>query len=666
MKKISRRGFLKVTGAAAAGSVLAPTLSAWTLPSSLEKYEQYTGDIVLLLCNDIHSNLGTSKTMNPDGSTSVIGGVARMAAAQVRERRKAIGKSLTLDGGDYSQGTPYQDGYQKGWEILALAAMQVDFTTLGNHEFDVGDQAIENSWVNARKNRWSYGVYRKLPQLLVSNMFIKYDADGNEIQYTEADINPADITTNAFGYGEYAQTGAVNYAIKRVNGHKVGLFGLEGAESYGYCKNSDLTRMDCIAVANRYAKFLKQEMGCDLVIAVSHCGDEEDLATAAASEGYLDVIQNAHGHVRYEKPVVENGVILMSTGCYSQNLGVLSLAKTAAGWTWVPGETKCYELTEAFDLDDPRDLSAESRAYKEVSELIARFDEELVADGGYFSSLGLEGVGPNTVVMQIPTGYDFILYENGSGVGYTYVQSPVTAFICDAFNYAAGSQVSFVFAGYVRTALYQGEFTVEDAFNEQSTGESAIDHSAGSSLVVCDLSGIQLAGICLFDAMCSGVTAGGTLYGGAGTLHTGNMRYKYTVADRKISCDVSSIEVYSPDTDTWEPLDFAKAYSCSFTFESSQNMVSYMPMLTRMLGGTAIPFAPYDAVTGTYAEVPADNTSEEYYAFWAPYCQGVGILEGTDYELKSWTALYYYADSMGGTLSDAYTPEKLVQTRIPG
>ena len=70
-------------------------------------------------------------------------------------------------------------------------------------------------------------------------------------------------------------------------------------------------------------------------------------------------------------------------------------------------------------------------------------------------------------------------------------------------------QVSFVFGGYVRTALYQGDFTVADAFNEQSTGESAIDHSAGSSLVVCDLSGSQLASICVFDAACSGVTPQG-------------------------------------------------------------------------------------------------------------------------------------------------------------
>lgn len=621
--------------------------------------EQYTGDLVLLFTNDMHSNLGSSKIMNSDKSTSVVGGVARMAAAMEIEREKAVGKLLALGGGDFSQGTPYQDGYQKGWEILALASLGLDYTTLGNHEFDVGDQAIENSWVNAEANRAKYDVENALPQLVISNMFIKYDADGNVIEYSEKDIDPADLSTNAFASGEYAETGAVNYAVTELNGYKIGLFGLEGENSYGYCKNSDLTRMDCIATANIYSRYLKEVEGCDIVIAISHCGDVEDRAIAAASEGYLDVIQSAHEHSLYAEPAVENGVIIFSTGCYAQHVGVLSLAKTDSGWTYVPEETVAYELTDAFDYTDETDMTAPAQAYRRLAALVAQFDQELVAPDGYFSKLGLNGVTSDTVIMSIEKGYDFI-QANG---GYTYIQSPVTAFIGDAFNYASGSQVAFFFGGYVRTPLYTGDFTVADAFNLQSTGESAVDHSAGSSLVKCDLSGLQLAAICLFDAMCSGVDADGVLYGGAGTLHSSGMRYVYSVADGKISCDVTTIEIYNSETDTWEPLDWTKAYSCSFTFESSQNLVSYIPMLTGMLS-ESVPFAPYDEETGTYAEIPADNTSEEYYAFWAPYCVDQGVLEGTGLELKSWTALYYYALTMNGTLSDYYTMENLTQTRI--
>lgn len=188
--------------------------------------EPCKGDVVLLLSNDIHSNLGPSKQMGQDGVTHVTGGVARMAAAQAQIRRRAAGKYLTLDGGDFSQGTPYQDGYQKGWEILALAQMEVDFCTLGNHEFDVGDQAVANAWSAARDNALRYGVDHSLPQLLVSNLFIKYDAEGHEIRYTAADIRPEDLSTNPFGSGTYGHVGAKNYVVKRVGEHLVGLFGL--------------------------------------------------------------------------------------------------------------------------------------------------------------------------------------------------------------------------------------------------------------------------------------------------------------------------------------------------------------------------------------------------------------------------------------------------------
>lgn len=663
MKKISRKSFLKTAAALAAGTVVTPVLGGWTLPEATQA-EPYQGDVVLLLSNDIHSNLGPSKQMGPEGTTQITGGMARMAAALAQLRQRAAGKYLTLDGGDYSQGTPYQDGYQKGWEVLALAELGVDFCTLGNHEFDLGDQAAANAWHAAQNNALRYGVENALPQLLVSNLFIKYDANGAEIPYTAADIQPENVSTNAFGAGPYGLAGAKNYAVKRVGGHLVGLFGLLGDQAYGYCKNSDLKRMDCSKVANVYARFLKEQKGCDLVIALSHCGLEEDLATAAASEGWLDVIQSAHSHLRFDQPRTENGVILMSSGCYAQNLGVLSLQKTPEGWRWVEGESCCLTLDERFDHPDPLDTTPAGQNWRRMQELIRRYDEELVAPGGYFSKLGLEGLTPDSVVMQVPAGYDYLLYENGQSLGYTYHQSPVTAFICDAFNFAAGSQVSFAFGGYVRTGLHPGEFTVADAFNQQSTGESALDRSAGSSLAVCTLSGAQLAALCVFDAVCAGVSPGGQLYGTAGTVHTGNLRYRYLPLGRKkILCDLHSIQVYDPERDVWEKLDYDKGYRTAFTFEATQNLVGLMEDTTRKLTGKGIPFAPYDEATRTYAQVPRDTTSEEYYAFWAPYCRGQGVLEGTNYELKSWTALYYYAASMGGTLSDQYAPEKLVQTR---
>ena len=56
--------------------------------------------------------------------------------------------------------------------------------------------------------------------------------------------------------------------------------------------------------------------------------------------------------------------------------------------------------------------------------------------------------------------------------------------------------------------------------------------------------------------------------------------------------------------------DYQKAYSTSFTFESSQNLVGLLPSVVKSISGQEVPFAPYDEATGTYASVPADNTSE--------------------------------------------------------
>ena len=517
MKKISRKSFLKLAAATTAGAAMTPALMGCGWPSA-QDLAPYQGDIVLLLSNDIHSNLGTSKIMSTDGSTRITGGVARMAAAQAGVRHRAFGKTLTLDGGDYSQGTPYQDGYQKGWDILALAEMQVDFCTLGNHEFDVGDQAVENSWVNARKNRLRYGVYHKLPQLLVSNMFIKYNANGEPISYTSADIRPNDLSTNAFGAGAYAKTGAKNYAIRQVAGYRVGLFALEGEESYGYCKNSDLTRMDCAEVARVYARFLKEEKGCDLVIAISHCGMEEDRATARAQEGFLDVIQNAHDHLAYDQPIVENGVIMTSTGCYAQNLGVLSLQKTSAGWTWVPEETCCYELTKAYDYEDPRDLSPEALAYRSMQDLLARYDADLTAPDGYFSKLGLDDVTPDSVVMTIPTGYDYIQYEDGKAIGcklckagvfqqqidHLCIDTPCVEVLCGFYGQAQFGNVVILAVGDIGFSKQKIRGHVEQPCDLQHLlmGQSSFrttDKTADSAFRAADLLGkLRLANVAFF------------------------------------------------------------------------------------------------------------------------------------------------------------------------
>ena len=57
MKKISRKSFLKLAAATTAGAAMTPALMGCGWPSA-QDLAPYQGDIVLLLSNDIHSNLG--------------------------------------------------------------------------------------------------------------------------------------------------------------------------------------------------------------------------------------------------------------------------------------------------------------------------------------------------------------------------------------------------------------------------------------------------------------------------------------------------------------------------------------------------------------------------------------------------------------------------------
>jgi 5'-nucleotidase/UDP-sugar diphosphatase len=104
----------------------------------------------ILHTNDMHSafiGMGpaadyTPFTLNDDKTR---GGYARLAALLATRRAacSAQGPVLTLDGGDYSMGTPFAAASREiGGELQLMARMGYDATTFGNHEFDLGPEGL--------------------------------------------------------------------------------------------------------------------------------------------------------------------------------------------------------------------------------------------------------------------------------------------------------------------------------------------------------------------------------------------------------------------------------------------------------------------------------------------------------------------------------------------
>ncbi|MEV0207219.1 bifunctional metallophosphatase/5'-nucleotidase [Streptomyces sp. NPDC050788] len=108
-------------------------------------------DVQLLSFNDLHGNLeppagssGRVTELQPDGTTKTIdaGGVEYLAT-HLREARKGEKYSVTAAGGDMVGASPLISGlFHDEPTIEALNKLDLDVTSVGNHEFDEGAKEL--------------------------------------------------------------------------------------------------------------------------------------------------------------------------------------------------------------------------------------------------------------------------------------------------------------------------------------------------------------------------------------------------------------------------------------------------------------------------------------------------------------------------------------------
>ncbi|WP_385629692.1 bifunctional metallophosphatase/5'-nucleotidase [Streptomyces sp. SudanB135_2055] len=145
--------------AAAATVVTAGALAAAALPASANAGESRRGhgghgryqDVQLLSFNDLHGNLepptgssGRVTEVQPDGTTKTIdaGGIEYLAT-HLREARKGNRYSITAAGGDMVGASPLLSGlFHDEPTIEALNKLDLDVTSVGNHEFDEGAREL--------------------------------------------------------------------------------------------------------------------------------------------------------------------------------------------------------------------------------------------------------------------------------------------------------------------------------------------------------------------------------------------------------------------------------------------------------------------------------------------------------------------------------------------
>ena len=239
------------------------------------------GRVTLLSLNDIHGHIYPE-----DGE----GGLAKAATVIEAVRGENPGNTFLFEIGDVNEG-PLFFYFHGHAEMRGLSLLGTDGGTLGNHEFDLGEDVLFETVSRAR-----------FP-IVVSNLRYR-------------DGRPAPFPTHGIK--------------KTADGLTLGFFGLVtpelGAMTSG--RGNFRAGQDLPSEAERMVNLLRRE-GCDAIVLLSHCGLDVDRMIARSVAG-ISAILGGHSHTLMEREEFVEGprgwvTVIGQAGSYARYLGRMDL-----------------------------------------------------------------------------------------------------------------------------------------------------------------------------------------------------------------------------------------------------------------------------------------------------------------------------------------------------
>jgi 5'-nucleotidase len=268
---MTRREFLTRSAAGLAslglGQMMVPG-GRWVPDAGAASGSEADAIITILHTNDVHSRIDP---FPEDGTRNAgLGGAARRATLIQRVRAENP-RTLVVDAGDTFQGTPYFNLYKGVLDFEVMSTLGYNVMTLGNHDFDAGVDGLMSALPHARFD-------------IVNG---NYDFSGSPL-------------------AEHVRP----YVVRDVGSARVGLFGLgvilQGLVAPGNCRG--VTYHSPLPAAQRWARELREQERCDLVICLSHLGKDgyfgeigdEQLAAEVKD---IDLIVGGHSHTFMDEPL---------------------------------------------------------------------------------------------------------------------------------------------------------------------------------------------------------------------------------------------------------------------------------------------------------------------------------------------------------------------------
>lgn len=489
------------------------------LASSLKAEEK---TITFIHTNDLHSHFipftpELDYFENNPGAEKTIGGWARIATIMKRERGKRNNPVFTLDAGDYTMGSLFHMlAREEAFELTLMKKMGYDVITLGNHEFDLYPDGLARIIKKAHEKK-------SLPEIVFSNAIFNQESpkdDSLEKVFKSNLVKP--------------------YTIKDAQGVRIGFFGIlgkDGADDSPFA--SPVKFKNAIEASKEIVRILKENEKVDIVVCLSHSGvskknysEDEELAKQVPG---IDVIISGHTHTLLNEPIIHGNTIIVQSGSYGKNVGVLDLS-------FNNGKTslKNYSLvkTDSSIPDDPAVKSI-------INSFIAKIDSKVLKEH-------------NLKYLQVIGKTDFDLIK-------IQAEATVGNFLADAIRWQVNrfdynpeepitkTRIGIKANGVIRDSLiagHTGNITVADLFRTIPLG-IGVDNTMGYPLTTCYVHAYEI------KRALEITTSVYPMKGSSFFMQISGLKFTYN--PRRILFDrVTKIEIET-DNGEYVPLDYSKS-----------------------------------------------------------------------------------------------------------
>jgi 2',3'-cyclic-nucleotide 2'-phosphodiesterase (5'-nucleotidase family) len=279
--------------------------------------------LTILHTNDLHGMMLPFDYTDESGyfksDQRGMGGMARRATL-IESIRAATPNVALVDAGDVFTRGPWHETWYGMPEVEAMNVMGYDALCVGNNE-------VKAIWDSPRSKGLMLALMRRSRfAWLAANL-------------TLGDGPPPGCDAPAFVEGIHP------FIVRTFGDLRVGFLGLtnSGASEFTFLKGWTFT--DPVEVAKRWVPIARKE--CDVLIAVTHLGEEWDRILAAQAPG-IDAIIGGHSHTFLPEPVRIAGpdgtiVPIVQAGELGVILGRFDLTFERAD----PPSTPAWKLTEA-------------------------------------------------------------------------------------------------------------------------------------------------------------------------------------------------------------------------------------------------------------------------------------------------------------------------------